>query len=230
MAVLHAQLFDLQPGLAFLPLFVIGLVAHFSIRATRATDKSRSDGAAETGLSQVRPLLPQDDAKLVQDDSHSHSDAVLVPLRPPSASLNHDHLNQNLVDLENDISNLPDSSSNYSSPLDDDCQDGGDSELDPNIFLEFQIQQNDEEVEEDDFFPLHYYRAEGEGKGDEEDDHIVMYSDPRSASPVLENWSNPNPNPVDDRGSDSPSWRSSSDYSSISGVELQVEGSEYDDL
>eukprot|EP01036_Dinobryon_divergens_P022313 gene22314-30557_t len=47
---ISARLFDLQPVLAFLPLFVIGLVAHFFIRATRATGMSRS---TEAELGQV---------------------------------------------------------------------------------------------------------------------------------------------------------------------------------
>ena len=101
--MLHAQLFDLQPVLAFLPLFVIGLVVHFFIRATRATDMSRS---TEAELGQVRPLLLRDEKKAVEDDFHS---ATVEALRPPSAS-------SSLVDLENENNQPDESSSNYPPP------------------------------------------------------------------------------------------------------------------
>lgn len=215
LAVLHAQLFDQQPALAFLPLFVIGLVAHFFIRA-RSTDTSKTE--AEVG--QVSPLLPRD-AK--EGDKVARGEAAVLQGFPTSASPNHPDL-----DRDEDDYNL-DSSSMYSSPLEDEDEDQdwdssdiyesyGDSEVDPGLFLEL---QQDYQIQEEDLY----------SHPDEDQTPFGKQDSQRSASPeVLSRPARDNLYP--DLRNDGV-WQSSgasSDYNTISDLELQDEGSGYDDL
>ena len=145
--MLHAQLFEQQPALAFLPLFVVGLVAHFFIRA-RSADASR---AVEVEAGQVRPLLLRED-KAADDAPRSQPQPHPLHHAPP--------LDLALVDdCDNDSS-----SSIYSSPKEDEDEDGYDDqdgdrdwvsgdaiyevydegELDPELFLELQQAGDDD--------------------------------------------------------------------------------------
>lgn len=208
LAVLHAQLFDQQPALAFLPLFVIGLIAHFLIRA-RSTDTSKTE-AARAG--QVRPLL--------QRDEDARGGAAASPGSPTSASPNrHDHLD---LDRDDDDNNQ-DSSSVYSSPLEDEDDDiyeiSEESELDPSLFLEV---QHDDHIQEED---SNSHRIE-------EEDHLYanvpqfpfgMQNSQRSDSLEVVGRTVPADNLYPDLCDDG-AWQSSgpsSDYNTLSDIELQ---------
>ena len=150
LAVLHAQLFEQQPGLAFLPLFVVGLVVHFFIRA-KSAEANRA--AEEAGAGQVRPLLLQE-AKAAE----GHDRPPTTTDVPPSLQLHpHRRAASSSLALDED-----DSSSICSSPLEDGEGEGddwdrdsddriyecyGDDELDPELFLELQQDGGD------DFYP-----------------------------------------------------------------------------
>lgn len=134
LAVLHAQLFDQQPPLAFLPLFVICVIVHFLIRSRSADAKARAG--------QVRPLL-QGDSKTGDEDAAAHGEGVVA--LPTSAHDGH-------LDLDDGLdSDHLDSSSMYSSPHEEDDVDNdsdrhsdgllevyGEGELDPTLFLDVQ--------------------------------------------------------------------------------------------
>ena len=133
LAVLHAQLFDQQPPLAFLPLFVICVIVHFVIRTRSADTKAR------TG--QVRPLLQGDSKTGAEDAVHGEGVVAL-----PSA----DDGRHELLDDDLDSEDL-DNSSMYSSTLEEDDEDNdsdrhsdgllevcGEGELDPTLFLDVQ--------------------------------------------------------------------------------------------
>jgi hypothetical protein len=165
--VLHAQLFEQQPALAFLPLFVVGLVAHFFIRA-RSADASRA-AAVEAG--QVHPLLPQED-KEAGDDHRSRIASLGGGGARTAGSQPHHHPHHPApLDLDLDLAEDCDndsSSSIYSSPVEDDDRyddDGdrerdrdrdweesggglyevyGEGELDPDLFLELQQHGGDD--------------------------------------------------------------------------------------
>ena len=145
LAVLHAQLFDQQPGLAFIPLFVVCAVAHFIIRGRSAQASKTETEAARAG--QVHPLLPRDaNAKAGSDEDvrgrgAAAAAAVNVTVRHPTIASLNDHEEEeedgHPYHHEGDDDHL-DSSSDYSSPEEDDFdQDiGRDGELeDPYIFL-----------------------------------------------------------------------------------------------
>ena len=128
LAVLHGQLFDQQPGLAFIPLFAIGVIAYFAVRASSA-DSSKAEAVR---IGQVHPLIERD-VKVGNEDN------LTVALRPPA----HASLDQaSHIDLDNyPDSYHPDSSSVYSSPLED--EDSDDQDRDEDVFMLFEDSEVD---------------------------------------------------------------------------------------
>lgn len=131
LAVLHGQLFDQQPGLAFIPLFAIGVIAYFVIRAS-AADSSKAEAAR---VGQVHPLIERD-TKADNEDVYGESATAL-------RSAAHASLNQaSHIDLVDDPDSYhPDSSSVYSSPLED--EDSDDLDRDGDVFMLFEDSEVD---------------------------------------------------------------------------------------
>ena len=216
-AVLHAQLFDLQPVLAFLPIFVIGLVVHFFIRSKSAA--TGMAGGAESGTSgHVHPLL-SGDAKVIGSADEDGDIGAVVALRSPVAQ---SHKPQHLhLDLGGD--DPGDSSSHYSSPVDDDdgddsddgiYDDDGDCELEPGHVMEWRHEFDGGVEDEEDFFPVQSYRHRMEEDDNDNCDYDPSYE---NRSDLLSGDNYASPRRPQSSGS-------SSNYNSLSDVELQGDG------
>jgi hypothetical protein len=210
-AVLHAQLFDLQPVLAFLPIFVIGLVVHFFIRSKSAA--TGMAGGAESGTSgHVHPLLSRD-AKVIGNADEDGDIGAVVALRSPVAQ---SHKPQHLrLDLGGD--DPGDSSSHYSSPVDDDDgddSDDGDGELEPGYVMEWRHEFDGGVEDEEDFFPVQTYRHRTEKDDYDNGDYDPSYE---NRFDLLSGDNYTSPRRPQSSGS-------SSNYNSLSDVELQGDG------
>ena len=216
LAVLHAQLFDQQPGLAFIPLFVVCAVAHFIIRGRSAQASKTKTKTEAARAGQVHPLLPRDanaNAKAGSDEdvrgrgAAAAAAAVNVTVRHPTIASLNDHEEEedgHPYHHEGDDDHL-DSSSDYSSPEEDECdQDiGRDGELEvPYLFL-LDVQPGF--VNEDDG---DLYHNQVDSDNTSQSMFGVQHGPPRSSGPEV--WSSDH----------------SSDYNTLSDIDLHDSESE----